>query len=363
MSKELEFVADTFNTTLLSKIGSSFPTDLNEDDLVETLRRNKVTVEFESNLNRLGASRQFFERYPKIRVFCQNVNAAVQKDLAQFHRIEDEFAKDNIVFILIKSDGPFPCETDNLDILVRTNEFAQVLRLLEKLGYFELPQVREKHKFLFRQTKAYAELPIHVHTRVEWEGEQFMNTEDLWSRCRIVRKNRGYHVPSLEDCILVTIAHLFFENHEIGLGDLLKLDACIRSHDTDWDYVFNHAHRLGWSNALYLTLLLANKSYAFLFSSNLLPRGVLSRIVESTRRCDRIMLKTVKPTRRDLTPLAIPYAVPAFYFVRKVMRSSGLGLSERLQNIDFVAADVMKRKIKLARSSRMNETNVGFSMD
>lgn len=338
---------------------------LNERRLIETLQRNHVAIDFEKNLETLfGSSDKFLSELPVIKLFCQGLHSKIENDSCAFDKVKNEFSRQGIDFILIKSADSYPYESDNLDVLIKPYDLTKVVQMLKRIGYAELPQIREKHKFLFRKVGAFDELPVHIHTRVEWEGTKFIDTRDLWSRRTTVTENGGFYAPSPEDCILVTIAHLFFENHEIALHDLLKLDVCIKSHNIEWDYVFNHAHRLGWINALNLALLLANKSYALLFSRDLLPKDVLSRIVESIRPCDKLILKTAKSTRSGLAVLTIPYAVSAFYFVRKVMGDSDLALSERLNNIDFVVADIMKRKFNPVRNAPMNdETKLGLSMD
>lgn len=357
-------MARAFDLSTTDRTDRSFDfDDLNERRLVETLQRNKVAIYFEKNLETLcGPRDKLFNEFPAIKLFYQGLHAKIEKDSSAFNKVENEFSKEGIEFILIKSADSYPYESDNLDVLIKPNELAKVAQILRGVGYVELRQAREKHKFLFRKAGNYHELPLHIHTRVEWEGVQFVDSLELWHR-HSTAANGGFFTPSPEDCILVTIAHLFFENHEIGLLDLLKLELCIRNYDIDWDYVIRHARKLGWIDALYLTLLLVDRSYALLLHGNLLPRKVLSDIEGSIGPSARIMLKTIRLFDSGLTPIRIPYIVSAFYFVQRVMCSSGSDLPERLKSIHFVVVDVLRRRILPVKNIRMDGAYVDLLID
>jgi hypothetical protein len=340
------FVARTLNLPTINRTHPLSDFDsLNERRLVETLQRNKVAIDFEKNLETLCGSRdKFLNEFPVIKLFYQGLHAKIENDSSAFNKLRNEFSKEGIEFILTKSADSFPYESDNLDILIKPNELAKVAQTLRNTGYVELPQVREKHKFLFRKAGAYDELPLHIHTRVEWEGTQFMDSRDLWGRSKISDGDDGFSVPSPEDCILITAAHLFFENHEIKLDDLFKINSRIRNCSINWEYVFDHARRFHWNDTFRLTMLQLNQVYNQLYGRSMLPKSVLSKMEELKHDWSNLFRKIINPFSSGATPLKIPYTVVGLFFLRKVLSDSSSPLAERVEHVGLVACDVVKRK-------------------
>lgn len=349
MNREITFVAYVLDPFPAGKIDPlSYLDGLNECNLIETLKKNNVAIRFERNLKTIGVSREkFFYEFSRMKDFYQNMHTKIEKDLCQFDRIRDKFSGEGIEFMLIKSDGTFPYESDNLDILIKPDKLGKVVQLLKKSGYSELPQVRETHKFLFRKMHAFSELPLHIHTRVEWEGIQFVDSRNLWDRHRIAKEHNGFLVPSPEDCILITTAHLFFENHEIKLDDLFRIDSCIRNYSINWHYIFDHAQKLYWNDALNLTMLLLNLVYNDLYGRSMLQHSILSQMEELDNGHGKLFLKILKLFSGRSTPLRIPYAIAGFFFLRRVLRDLSLTLAERLKNTGLIVVDVTQRKVRL----------------
>jgi hypothetical protein len=354
MNREIRFIAHVLDPFFSGKIDTlSYLDSLNECNLIETLKKNNVAIKFERNIETIGVPREkFFYKFPRMKDFYRDMHAKIEKDTFEFDRIKDTFSRAGVEFMLIKSDGSFPYESDNLDILVKPNKLGKVMQLLKKAGYSELPQVREPHKFLFRKMHAFSELPLHIHTRVVWEGTQFVDSRNLWDKRRIGKENNGFFVPSPEDCILITTAHLFFENHEIKLDDLVKIDSFIRNCSINWDYICDHAQRLYWNDAFHLTMLLLNLVYKELYGRSMLRHSVLSKMEELDHGYIKPFLKIMKPFGVGPTPLRVPYAVAGFFFVQRVLRDLSLTLAGRFNHLGFIAYDVTKRKIRFARSSQ-----------
>jgi hypothetical protein len=346
MNREIRFIAHVLDPFFSRKIDTlSYLDSLNECNLIETLRKNNVAIKFERNIETIGVPREkFFYKFPRMKDFYQDLNAKIEKDLCEFDRIKDKFSREGIEFMLIKSEGSFPYESDNLDILIKPDKLGEVVQLLKKEGYSELPQVREPHKFLFRKTYAPYELALHIHTRVEWEGTQFIDSRDLWDRRRLCTRDNGFLVPSPEDCILIITAHLFFENHEIKLDDLFKIDSIIRNYSINWKYVHDHAQKLHWNDAYRLTILLLNLVHNHLYGQSMLQQGVLSKMEEVNHDYIDFFQKIMNPFSSGATPLKIPYTVAGFFFLRKVLSDSSLPLVERFKHVGLVAYDVAKRR-------------------
>ncbi len=294
---------------------------------------------------------RIFNAFPRVKVFCDDINLKNEKDSITFRGIKRKFSESNIEFMLIKSDGHFPYESDNLDILIKPDMLGEATKLLKKAGYSELPQTRERHKYLFRNTRTPYVLPLHIHTRVEWEGTRFADSACLWRRSEISGDDGGFSIPSPEDCILITCAHLFFENHEVKLTDLFKITSKLKDCNIDWGYILGHARRLHWDDAFCMAMLLVNLVHKDLSGRNMLPQSTFSKIEEMNHSNFQLFQKVFKPFSSGCTPLAIPYTIAALFFLRRVLRESNLSLVARINHIDQVASNVLRERILRPKKS------------
>jgi hypothetical protein len=345
IGREIEFVAQVLDSSLRATETLKNLDSLNEQNLVEILKENKVAVRFENSLVGIGISEEeLFSKFPLVRAFYDEMHLRIKRDSEEFNRIAGKLRQNSIRFILIKSDGTFPYETDNLDVLVRHGDLKKAVREMKNAGYREIVTVREPHKFLFRNTET--SLAVHLHTRVEWEGTQFVNTDNLWNCSRTPSDYDTFLVPSPEDIVLITTAHFFFENHEITISDLDKIRSSIQKYAIDWNRVLNDARKQCWDDAFLLAMALLDVVNRDLYGDTMLGGDILSRIEESNSGFKALM-KTAKPfSGHAVIPLKIPYAVPSFFFVRRVLCDPNLSLTGKAKHLNSVASSVVRRITK-----------------
>jgi hypothetical protein len=181
--------------------------------------------------------------------------------------------------------------------------------------------------------------------RVEWEGTQFIDSSLLWNRSKVSGNDGGFSIPSSEDCILITSAHLFFENHQVKLADLFKITSKLKNHNINWDYMFDHAKGLHWNDAFYLTILLVDLVHKELCGRSMLP-GETFRKMERTNSLNfQLFHKTLKPFKSGCIPLKIPYAVSTLFFLQRVLREANLSLARRLKELDRITSNVLRERI------------------
>jgi len=321
--------------------------NLDESCLINTINGNKVAVRFRKRIEKDPAFKEkFLIVFPGLRALFQELNTKIERDSEAFEQIRDKFSEEDIDFILIKSDGSFPYESDNIDVLIRPEKLRDVAQLLKKAGYSEIIQIREPHKFLFRKKDAFEELPIHIHTRVEWEGTQFVDSDDLFNRRQTSESNGGFSVPSPEDCILITTAHFFFENHEIKLADLLKMESCIRANSIDWSYTIDHAKKLHWSDAFALSMLLANKVYNDLYGRSLLHQKVIAEMMQASHGHINLFQRVLQANGSKPIPFKIPYTFGAFFLLQRIAQDSSILPTGRLSQISWIASDIARRRVR-----------------
>lgn len=179
----------------------------------------------------------------------------------EFAVVAEAWARAGIPYVLIKSVGQapsYPYRSDNQDVLVPEPLGPRAAAiLLEQLGYVELKNVEEPHKFLFRRFVMGREVSaIHLHEWIGW-GTSFLNEAHVFQRARVAADDPLTIHPAPEEAMLTTMAHAFFENKEIKLSDLTKVTWLLRQEPhLDWELAFRLAEEKGWADGLHACILL-----------------------------------------------------------------------------------------------------------
>ena len=316
----------------------SLSKELDEDKLIGVLLKNKLTGIFKKELETFDV--RFVDggsaRYSKLDQFLQEFQCRHTTFLNEFLRISARLSINNVYLLLIKSSGVFPIESSNIDCLVEPDKLIITAKILQEQGYIEQIIAREPHKYLFRKKLKPKELPLHIHTRVEWEAVEFANYKKLRNRARpFLSIESGALVPSIEDSILITIAHYFFEDHEIKLFDLLKLWELSKMHNLNWNYMLREAESLGWRDAFLLNIDLLNKMSVLYFGQNVFhglhhnsEPYMLSKLIASD----------------PLGRIKIPYSVSALYFLKKILKNPNFSNKEKTKQLNYVVTDIIHRR-------------------
>jgi hypothetical protein len=339
-NNELRFVLHVLNP-LGRRIETEELSGLNEAILIEILEKNKVFPEFIKKLNdQPTLKEELISKYPRLNQILNEKEVSQASDLREFLRISGKLSGHGIPLLLIKSTGDFPYESSNIDCLVEPDKLVSTVRTLLDEGYRECSTVREPHKFLFRKRQAPKELPLHIHTRVEWEAIEFADPKTLRARARPFLNGRtGSLIPSVEDALLINIAHYFFEDHEIKIRDLLALWSLAVKDQIRWDYVFGEVERLGWNSALFLNMHLINT-----MSEKYFGQKVFFGLTEKSLFDSASIIQKTVYFRTDGV-LRIPYGISALFFLEKVVKNSAYTIPEKSRQIIYVCSDAMRRKI------------------
>ena len=236
--------------------------------------------------------------------------------------------------VLIKSVGmapSFPYASDNTDILVAAEQGTLAKEVLLDLGYVELKNVEEPHKFLFRKfhlgTTASA---IHLHEFVGW-GTGFMDDESLLANARQAPDDPELWIPCAEDALLVTMAHAFYEDKAITLGDLWKVMHILRQGKLDWERAYRQARHRGWQEGLEVCLLLWAGLERLLYGEHSFPEALVRQARKRLPAYDRLYLG--RALRADEERLSFPWRVSFLFskgqYYRKVWRDGALSWPEK----------------------------------
>lgn len=247
-------VGGELRTAVALVFGQPTPADIDRIDvqeLIMLLKRNRVPVAVLPESPILQRLRQ----YPEFETFFQRERERYNYALKAYSEVQAAWREANINAVLIKSPGYFPYTSDNVDILVLSAQVDQAMEILRRLGYIELPHVREPHKRLFRKIKGpYIGFPVHLHTGVAWINS-FLTDTEVVSSCRRSQEDSIVVCPSAEHILMITTAHWLYEDKELKLRDLYHSFLALGD-NIDWKYIWESAIQRGWYEGLRLGLLM-----------------------------------------------------------------------------------------------------------
>lgn len=221
----------------------------NISELILILRRNRIPVATLANhpiVTNLSKHLDF-------RVYLETEIRRLEYITSAYKEISRAWTDYGVSSIVIKSVGYFPYLSDNLDLLVPTHSFGIAEKILRELGYIELPHIREPYKKLYRKIQGdYFSFPVHIHTRIAWINS-FLTDEEMFQDVQQVNGELSYLIPSPENCILITLAHLFYEDKSISFRDIYNL-SLQSTNDVNWQKIWERADLGGWDDGLQFIL-------------------------------------------------------------------------------------------------------------
>ncbi|HUT16094.1 MAG TPA: nucleotidyltransferase family protein [Anaerolineae bacterium] len=290
---------------------------------------------------------------------------------AEYGLVKRVLASEGIEDVMIKSVGQapsFPYKSSNLDVLYRPEHVDEVRTTLCDLGYVELTNMDEPHKYLFRKfRKGRSVSAIHLHVHVGWVVS-FLDEEALWRRREISDDDALVAIPAAEDGLLTTLAHCFYEDKCMVLADVLKLAHCLRR-GVDWDEVYRVATWRGWRDGLDASLLLCAYQEVALYGQSLVPPAMLTRAGQGLPSWARSWLERYLG-REALTglcggnweqasrgikelPLRIPFVLSKIPFYAKLVRDPTRSSRRKRKDVVFHTATGNKLRLRLHSQPRM----------
>jgi dTMP kinase len=230
------------------------------------------------------------------------------------------FECNGIDVLFIKPVESLPLDSDNMDILIRDRDLRRSAKLLLGMGFVEEPKVREPFKRLFREVaQAKDHVAIHLHTRVGWHGIPFVNCAKLWERTREVRlEGLKVLLPSYEDSILITVAHLFFENLAFKLADLLYLAEAFSRTEPDWNYLRTESQANRFELPLFAVLHLSDVVHRRVYKRPLITlHDELGSAQIGRKKIESFSLKIGRNFRH---PFDLPFRIPVSVVARELIK-------------------------------------------
>jgi len=189
---------------------------------------------------------------------------------------------------------------------------------------FEGLIVEEPHKFLFRKYHGgHNVLPVHLHEFVGW-GTGFMDDTAVMDAARPSVDDPAVWIPSREDSALITMAHAFYEDKEIKLGDLWKVIHVLREGDLDWDAMVRQVQQRGWVDGLNTCIWLWAELEAALYGESSFPNGVVEDAKQEMPAYSREYLTERLADGEPTFPFGVSFAFSKRHYYQKVARDEAL---------------------------------------
>ena len=273
---------------------------------------------------------------------------------SEYALVHSAWRQRGIDCLMIKSAGnwpSFPHTSDNIDVLVPPQQGRAARETLRQLGYVELRNIEEPHKFLFRKFRGGRSVSaIHVHEKVIWLVG-FMDESALWQRKQVSEDDPLVTVPSPEDAILINLAHACYENKVLKLNDVVRIRHALRARNgqLDWVYMERVARDRGWADGLaYLLLVYASVERA-LFGAALIPdaqRAHLEECLQKLPFARRQLERTLAASDADL-PLDLSYWFCKRLYYRKILADPLVSKARRWRDVGVTLMVGIKLKSRL----------------
>ena len=261
--------------------------------------------------------------------------------------VQDVFQSEGIRAVLIKSAGmdpSLPYRSDNLDVLVDPRHDRRARRILLDLGYVEVTNVEEPLKFLFRKFHLGESISaIHLHESVGW-GTGFMDDAAVLADARPAPDDPQIWIPAPEDAMLITMAHAFYEDKEIKLGDLWKVIHLLRENRLDWDRVERQAAGRGWADGLDTCILLWSSLEQRLYGDHSFPAQVVESAWQHVPAASRLYLEQ-RLAAEPSFPFGISFRFSKRLYYGKVLRDPALPARQKAIDITRHTLAGFKRRL------------------
>lgn len=267
---------------------------------------------------------------------------------AEFELVRRAWEGAGIRPMFIKAVGippSFPHTSDNLDAYIPPAQGPAARRILRELGYVELRNIEEPNKYLFKRFRAGDEVcAVHLHLRLEW-SVSFLFEDRAWERRRIAPDDASLSIPSLEDALLITLAHALYENKALKLGDVMRVHHCLE-HALDWEYIWHTARSKGWAFGLAFALLAHDKIDRWLYAEPALPEAERRRAAETLRGPLRRQAEA-HLTAEPNVPFPIRFLFSKTLFFEKMLRDENEPWGRRLGDVGTHLVTGIRQKLRL----------------
>ena len=255
--------------------------------------------------------------------------AVIDEERSRYRREREEYEKIRLGFagggidaMLFKSTGLFPSFhylSANLDVIVPDGRARDARNQLKALGYVELLNIEEPGKFLFRRFPGDgSSFAFHLHEVVGW-GVPFLDNEPLWAGARTPAEDPDILIPGPREALLVTIAHWFYEDKELALGNLFLTANAL----WEWEGTLCQASQLaadkGWEDGFWGGLQVFDRAWSDIMGTPFLSATRRNELDDGLRASSFVRDHVVARVRYGPdVPARLPFLRNKMSYYRKI---------------------------------------------
>ncbi len=256
----------------------------------------------------------------------------VRRDVDRFRTQRDEFerirvrlAEHRVDAMLFKSVGAAPSfhyQSSNLDVLIPDGRAPIARAVLTALEYVELLNVEEPKKFLFRRFVGDgSSFAFHLHEVVGW-GVPFLDNAPIWTHGRRAPDDPDVLIPGPSEALLITLAHWFYEDKALSLGNLILTAHALRSMDCALAEPAAHARGRGWEEGFWGALHVFEEAWKQLFDEAFMSPDQQAELGRAPRRYATVRVRLLPYVRylERYLPAQLPFRPTKVVYYRKVLR-------------------------------------------
>lgn len=200
----------------------------------------------------------------------EHAREACDRQRRAFVAAQAALAAVEIPVLLVKSSGPYPYTSSNVDALIPTGTLSRAVEALEQDGHHEMTHYWEPNKRLLRKFKGQdCEVMVHLHESISWIVLAFMDLNAVWSRSTRTQDPEVLH-PAPEHLVAALLAHSVHESNRVSLGDLWKVRDAVSRPGFDWREVTRIARLRAWLPGLAFARFWYAAAESRVFGSSLL---------------------------------------------------------------------------------------------
>ncbi len=242
----------------------------------------------------------------------------------EFERIRARFTAEKVDTMVFKSAGMVPSfhyQSSNLDVLVPDGSARKARAALVELGYVELLNVEEPKKFLFRRfTGKPDSFAFHLHEVVGW-GVPFLDNGPVWRRARHPADDPDILIPGPSEALLVVLAHWFYEDKALSLGNMILTAHALRAMDCALAEPAAHARGRGWEEGFWGALHVFDEAWKRLFGAAFMSTEQQAELARAPARYAAVRVSLLPLVRYgEQVPAELPFRAVKLAYYRKVMR-------------------------------------------
>lgn len=256
--------------------------------------------------------------------YLQSDRAEYQKQRDEFERIRSALRVDGVETMLFKSVGLYPSFaylSSNIDVIVPGGKADTARKRLASMGYVELVNVEEPKKFLFRMFPGDgSSFALHLHEQIGW-GVPFVDNEPLWRNARPADDDPDITIPGPVEALLAALAHWFYEDKSLSLGNLLTSAFAVRHLGCPLETPAKSAARRGWAEGYWAALSVFDSAWNRLHGESFLDEEQRRSVAEGLgahRFVKNELLPRVSYGNTDAAN--VPFMLNKVAYYRKVIR-------------------------------------------